>query len=172
MILQEEFLGQLRNPPCPLSVALVLSSALRSPALDRCGWEPVGHVPGRRGRLKGLRLLSCGHVLPLLVCCFSKKLRKTGFQVMRSVTPNPQTNLLPLLRAYGYKILSCAPKLDLLLNQKAQDRGRHVSREPSPSPRDFLHWLYGVLPWEEFCRAQWGSQVPFRFFPSETLPVN
>lgn len=131
----------------------------------------MGYVPDRRGRLKGLHLLSCGRVLPLLVSCFSKP-KKTGFQVMRSITPNPQTNLLPLLRADGYKTLGCAPKLDLLLNQKAQDRGRHVSREPSPSPRGLLHWLCGVLPWEEFCRAQWGSRVPFRLFPSETLPVN
>ena len=105
----------------------------------------MGYVPDRRGRLKGLHLLSCGRVLPLLVSCFSKP-KKTGFQVMRSITPNPQTNLLPLLRADGYKTLGCAPKLDLLLNQKAQDRGRHVSREPSPSPRVSFTGYVGSCP--------------------------
>lgn len=94
----------------------------------------------------------------------------SGLQVRRSVTPNPQANLQPLLRGDGPKTLGHPPKLDLALESKGLEQ-REAAVSAESSPRSFLHWLDEASPWAEL-QGIVGSQAPFCFLPSKTLPMD
>lgn len=140
------------------------------------------HAPGRGEWQRGRPLLSCACV-SISACLSAGSARKppeTGLRQMRSATPNPPTNLLPLLwsRWLLSPKRSSLQKLGLAFAPEVRTVGAKTYRHPLWADGGFACYL--IISWFPTFSALSPSTLPFnsprtspsQFLASQILPVS